>query len=115
MAKRRVGSQIRKFHRAGENVVIHANRIRVKGVKAAAAFAIIGVLLLSATSAFAGVGISVTPGGAVASLLPGDTGLTGSIRIQWQNTVPNNTHANVISNILLTPSCGEFAGSAVCP
>jgi hypothetical protein len=41
--------------------------------------------------------------------------LPASIQIKWLNTTPNETHANNITAIELTPSCGAFVASSVCP
>lgn len=94
---------------------MHAYRIRAGGAKIVAVLAMAGALLASATSALAGVGLAVTPGANTPSVTVGQTGLPGSITIGWANTAPNDTHGNLVSNILFTPSCGEFVGSATCP
>src|SRR6185436_15639979 len=64
--------------------------------------------------ALAGIGLVVTPN-FPASVKPGQTGVAASLQIAWANTSPNNTHANNVSNITLTPACGVFTSAPDCP
>jgi hypothetical protein len=45
----------------------------------------------------------------------GQTNVPASIQIKWLNTTPNDTHANNVTGIELTPSCGAFVASSICP
>src|SRR4030095_10834736 len=81
----------------------------------AAVLAVAGFLLFSAATALAGVGLCVSPSWATASVKAGQMNVPASIQIKWLNTTPNDTHANNVTAIELTPSCGAFVASSICP
>src|SRR5207244_9106884 len=45
----------------------------------------------------------------------GQTGLSGSLQITYQNTFPNATHPNNVTAVHLTMSCGAQVGAEDCP
>ena len=72
------------------------------------------LLMTAAVPAMAGVGLGVAPSFPT-SLKAGMTNVAASLVITWQNTAPNQNNSDAISNITLTPSCGQFISSTVCP
>src|SRR5437867_2589881 len=76
--------------------------------------ALFGMLLLGATPALAGVGLGVTPTFPASAKL-GIPTQTVSLRIAWQNTSPDDLDDDLVSGIVVTPSCGEFPPGSECP
>src|SRR6185295_6367558 len=80
----------------------------------AALFALAAFLCLSASPVHAGVGVGVTPT-FPPTVKQGQTAVSASLQIAWANTLPNDTHADNITSITLTPACGTFVSSTDCP
>lgn len=91
----------------------HAHRSH-RGLARISALSLVAGTLLWTTSSFAGVALGVTPHFPPAVKV-GPTALPASLEIKWLNTAPNDQHANNVTNIELTPSCGTFVNSSACP
>ena len=75
-----------------------------------------GALFLCAMPALAGVGLGVTPT-FPATVKAGQTGVPASLQIAWGNSIGNGNegHADNVTAIQLTPTCGTFTNSVDCP
>src|SRR5712692_4859537 len=76
--------------------------------------ALLGLLLMGmAAPALAGVTLSVAPDLQV-TVRHGQAGLAGRLTITNNNSFPNDGDSNLVSNVTLTPSCGDKTGSSTC-
>src|SRR6266852_4913081 len=76
--------------------------------------ALLGVLLMGmAAPALAGVTLSVAPDLQV-TVRHGQAGLAGRLTITNNNSFPNDADSDLVSNVTLTPSCGDKTGSSTC-
>src|SRR5712692_4651007 len=76
--------------------------------------ALLGALLLGVTApALAGVALSVSPDLQI-TVRHGQTGLAGRLTITNANSFPNDGNTDVISNVSLTPSCGNKTSAPTC-